>query len=41
VALLVQIILVVAAWSVCYGPESSTVEGVSVEPSVQGEAEPS
>jgi hypothetical protein len=40
VALLVQIILVVACFAASYVPESSTVEGVPVLPSAQGVAEP-
>jgi hypothetical protein len=40
VALLVEIILVVATLGVCYGPKSSTVEGVPVEASLQGVPEP-
>lgn len=40
IAVLVQVIIVVVGLSVCYGPESSTVEGVPLEPSAQGVPEP-
>jgi hypothetical protein len=39
-ALLVQVIILVAGLSACYGPESVAVEGVPPVPSAQGVAEP-
>jgi hypothetical protein len=40
IALVVQVIILVAGLSVCLGPESSTVEGVPVVASAQGVPEP-